>query len=173
MPHWAHDAVFYHIYPLGLCEAPQHNDFFSPAQPRLDQLYGWIDHIQALGADALYLDLVQARQQSANRDLARAIGRLARVRHGSPALRHGDYRQLEVRHEQLAFARQSNGECVIVAVNASDEPVSLELDVPTCREGSLVDLLNPGDAFPVRGGRAHIDAVWPYWARIMRVSPQP
>jgi cyclomaltodextrinase len=55
MSHWAYDAVFYHIYPLGLCGAPQHNDFTSPAQPRLEQLHGWIDHLVSLGVNALYL----------------------------------------------------------------------------------------------------------------------
>ncbi|MBN1284814.1 MAG: alpha-glucosidase C-terminal domain-containing protein [Anaerolineae bacterium] len=55
MAHWAYDAIFYHIYPLGLCGAPGRNDFCSPATPRLAQLYGWLDHIEGLGANALYL----------------------------------------------------------------------------------------------------------------------
>lgn len=54
-PSWADDAVFYHIYPLGLCGAPRRNDFSQPPQPRLEQLFPWLDHIQALGATALYL----------------------------------------------------------------------------------------------------------------------
>lgn len=52
---WAFDAVFYHIYPLGLCGAPERNDFHSPPVERLAQLHGWLDHIQALGANAIYL----------------------------------------------------------------------------------------------------------------------
>src|SRR5512135_58319 len=55
MIHWAYDAVFYHIYPLGMCGAPERNDFTSPAQPRLEQLHGWIDHLVSLGVNALYL----------------------------------------------------------------------------------------------------------------------
>jgi glycosidase len=55
MSHWAYDAVFYHIYPLGLCGAPPHNDFTAPVQPRLEQLHGWIDHMVSLGVNALYL----------------------------------------------------------------------------------------------------------------------
>ncbi|MBI5957157.1 MAG: alpha-amylase [Chloroflexi bacterium] len=55
MAHWANDAVFYHIYPLGMCGAPAHNDFSSPTVHRLDQLYGWLDHLQYLGINALYL----------------------------------------------------------------------------------------------------------------------
>ena len=34
---WAQDAVFYHIYPLGFCGAPEYNDFGAPVQ-RLEQL---------------------------------------------------------------------------------------------------------------------------------------
>ena len=55
MKHWAHDSIFYHIYPLGLCGAPQRNDFRSRAIPRLEQLYDWIEHLQNLGVNALWL----------------------------------------------------------------------------------------------------------------------
>lgn len=53
--HWIDEAVFYHIYPLGLCGAPAHNDFSSPPQPRLAKIEDWLGHIQSLGANALYL----------------------------------------------------------------------------------------------------------------------
>ncbi|NPV86502.1 MAG: alpha-amylase [Anaerolineae bacterium] len=53
--HWIEDAVVYHIYPLGLCGAPHNNDFISPPAPRLKTLYEWLDHIQNLGANAIYL----------------------------------------------------------------------------------------------------------------------
>jgi glycosidase len=52
---WAKDAVFYHIYPLGLCGAPERNDFTLPVECRLEVLYPWLDHLKSLGADALYL----------------------------------------------------------------------------------------------------------------------
>jgi cyclomaltodextrinase len=52
---WANDAVFYQIFPLGLCGAPARNDFVSSPSPRLEQLYRWLDPIQELGATALYL----------------------------------------------------------------------------------------------------------------------
>lgn len=47
--------IFYHIYPFGACAAPHFNDFQSAPQPRLRQIFGWLDHIQSLGANALYL----------------------------------------------------------------------------------------------------------------------
>jgi glycosidase len=53
--HWAQRSVFYHIYPLGLCAAPARNDFASPPQPRIEVLFAWLEHVQRLGANALYL----------------------------------------------------------------------------------------------------------------------
>lgn len=50
---WWQDTAFYHIYPLGLCDAPLQND--SHTVNRLDALYPWLDQMQALGLDSLYL----------------------------------------------------------------------------------------------------------------------
>ncbi len=55
MNHWAEDAFFYHVYPLGLCGAPARNDFAAAPEPRLEQLHDWLGHLQALGVNALYL----------------------------------------------------------------------------------------------------------------------
>jgi len=52
---WAKDAFFYHIYPIGLCGAPSENDLAAPRSYRLENLYPWLDHIQSLGVNALYL----------------------------------------------------------------------------------------------------------------------
>ncbi|HEY3313048.1 MAG TPA: alpha-amylase family glycosyl hydrolase [Anaerolineales bacterium] len=54
-PPWADNAFFYHIYPLGFCGAPRHNDHHSPPQPRLEKIYSWIPHMRNLGINALYL----------------------------------------------------------------------------------------------------------------------
>ncbi|HEX2906972.1 MAG TPA: alpha-amylase family glycosyl hydrolase, partial [Phototrophicaceae bacterium] len=54
-PQWFDDAAFYHIYPLGLCGAPERNDFSAPPVARLDALYPWIDQILALNLNAVYL----------------------------------------------------------------------------------------------------------------------
>jgi cyclomaltodextrinase len=55
MVHWAWDSIFYHIYPLGYCEAPERNDFASLPVNRLAAISKRLDSIQALGADAIYL----------------------------------------------------------------------------------------------------------------------
>ena len=51
---WYDNAVFYHIYPLGLSGAPAENPYGDPVH-RLNGLTGWIDHIKALGCTALYI----------------------------------------------------------------------------------------------------------------------
>lgn len=51
---WYDEAVFYHIYPLGLLGAPKQNDYGEP-QHRLAQLVPWLDHLQRLGVTALYI----------------------------------------------------------------------------------------------------------------------
>lgn len=51
---WYNEAVFYHIYPLGLCGAPKKNDYSEPVH-RLNTLIPWIDHIRKLGFTALYI----------------------------------------------------------------------------------------------------------------------
>ena len=51
---WYDEAVFYHIYPLGLTGAPMHNDYGAP-RPRLRTLFPWIDHMAELGCNALYI----------------------------------------------------------------------------------------------------------------------
>ena len=53
---WAENAVFYQIYPLGLCGAPRENDG-KPAH-RLERIEDWIPHIEKLGANAMYLSPV-------------------------------------------------------------------------------------------------------------------
>jgi glycosidase len=45
----------YHIYPLGLCGAPQQNDFAAAPEPRLAALHEWLPHLRGLHCTALYL----------------------------------------------------------------------------------------------------------------------
>ncbi len=49
------EKFFYHIYPLGLCGAPEKNDENMAPVERLNVIYDWISHIKSLGANALYM----------------------------------------------------------------------------------------------------------------------
>ena len=51
---WYDEAVFYHIYPLGLTGAPRLNDYSEPVH-RLNTLLPWIGHLKKLGFTALYI----------------------------------------------------------------------------------------------------------------------
>lgn len=49
------DKMFYHIYPLGMCACPKHNDFCCPAGNCFEQLSGELDRLVELGINALYI----------------------------------------------------------------------------------------------------------------------
>ena len=51
---WVNESVFYHIYPLGFCGAPQKNEGGEPV-PRIRKLADWIPHLLGLGVNAVYL----------------------------------------------------------------------------------------------------------------------
>ncbi|MDE7310665.1 MAG: alpha-amylase [Eubacterium sp.] len=51
---WYDEAVFYHIYPLGLTGAPKENHYGAP-EHRLQTLIPWISHIKETGCNAIYI----------------------------------------------------------------------------------------------------------------------
>lgn len=51
---WYDEAVFYHIYPLGLTGAPKENSYGEPVH-RLNTLIPWIAHIKEIGCSAIYI----------------------------------------------------------------------------------------------------------------------
>ena len=51
---WYDEAIFYHIYPLGLTGAPKENSYGEP-EHRLNTLLPWISHIKAIGCNAIYI----------------------------------------------------------------------------------------------------------------------
>ena len=51
---WYEQAVFYHIYPLGLLGAEKANTLTETAH-RLTELKSWIPHISDLNGSAIYI----------------------------------------------------------------------------------------------------------------------
>ena len=51
---WYDEAVFYHIYPLGMTGAPKQNPYGEPVH-RLNTLLYWISHIKEIGCNAIYI----------------------------------------------------------------------------------------------------------------------
>mgnify|MGYP000573967114 CR=1 FL=1 len=42
---WYDNAIMYHIYPLGFCGAPKHNEGGEPVN-RLEKVLDWIPHLK-------------------------------------------------------------------------------------------------------------------------------
>lgn len=51
---WYDEAVFYHIYPLGLTGAPKQNDY-GKVEHRLLDVIPWIEHLKNIGVTGLYI----------------------------------------------------------------------------------------------------------------------
>lgn len=51
---WYDEAIFYHIYPLGLLGAPKQNTY-EKAEHRLKELKKWIKHVKNIGCNAIYI----------------------------------------------------------------------------------------------------------------------
>lgn len=69
----------------------------------------------------------QAKLSSLVPALRDFIAELAGIRRAAPALRHGSYRQLHVDHGQIAFARETQEQSVVVVVNADAQPARIVL----------------------------------------------
>jgi glycosidase len=117
------------------------------------------------------LDPAAMLRDAKHHELFQTIRALITLRRHHPALRHGDYRQLYVAHEQFAFLRRDSKEAIVVAVNASDKRVELPLRLPVQR-GQLVDELNSGEIFSIDGGRSTLQ-LHPRWARVLEARSQP
>lgn len=51
---WYDEAIFYHIYPLGLTNAPKENNY-EEVEHRLNTVIPWISHIKEIGCNAVYI----------------------------------------------------------------------------------------------------------------------
>jgi glycosidase len=112
------------------------------------------------------IDLAAGPSLGVEPALAGAIERLAGLRAASAALRRGSYRQLHVASEQFAFARELDGEAVIVMLNASER--EMDLAVPAPRDGEGHDMLNGGT---VRAAGGQLRAAVPAgWGRVLRAG---
>ncbi len=156
-----------HVYPLHVLL------FTMPGVPSIYYGSEWgIPGVKRGGDDAPLRPAIDAPSPPPDAvypELANAIARLARVRHGSAALRRGDYRTLHIASEQLAFVRTSGEETMIVAVNASHEWTTIPLSAGPWRGRQLVDRLDPSTPLPITGDRVRLD-VPPCWGRVLAID---
>ena len=90
------------------------------------------------------------------------IAQLARARRGSRALCIGSYRNVVLTNKQFIFERETDGERVLVAINADGAPYTAHFDA---RAGRAVDLIT-GTAHDFGGG----SEMAPYSAAFWRVE---
>ncbi len=85
---------------------------------------------------------------------------LATLRQSNPALKEGDFTRLVVCDSPscCAFARSSESQIIIAAINAGDEPVTMEIPTSglSLAEGHIVHCLTAGGEVPVRNERIQV-----------------
>lgn len=55
MKNWMNEAVFYHIYTLGFCGAPNENNLQNEQRvSRIQKVEAWIPHLKSIGVSAVY-----------------------------------------------------------------------------------------------------------------------
>ena len=67
------------------------------------------------------------------------IAALCAARHQSAALRRGDFKVLHLTNRQLIFAREAEGERVLVAINADSQDYTAHFDAQAGRAVDLID----------------------------------
>ncbi len=157
-----------HLYPLHILL------FGMPGVPSIYYGSEWgIQGKRTNGSDAAlrpYLDLAEMRRAGLQPDLPQAIARLADLRRNSPALRYGNYTQILVAHQQMAFMRAADGEQIVVAVNGESKAAPLQLRLPAGNAQTMLDLLNGNEPFTSQGEIFTIP-IPAYWGRVLRVQP--
>lgn len=110
-----------------------------------------------------------------NNDLTKLISRLGEIRGKTKALSYGGYKELLLTTGQYAFAREYNGQSVIVTVNNSDSDVAMNINIPNYGEyqGGI-----SGEKVIVKDGtmsvtvRANSGEIWlPLCKEIKQVEP--
>lgn len=111
------------------------------------------------------LNAQQIVTQTHNNPLFRHIQSLCKLRQAQPGLSDGDYQQIHVNHEQLAFRRATTTEEFIIVVNMAAESVTVPL--VGVNSGRYQDVLNPGESFEFKPGSQAL-MVHPCWGRILK-----
>jgi cyclomaltodextrinase len=107
--------------------------------------------------------------QSPYPELINAIRRFSQIRQSHVALRLGDYQNLYINHEQMAFLRSTSEEEIIVMVNAAHHSISIQLPQLNIRGKHLIDILNTGNYFDIGEYETTI-TLDPCWIRIYLVQ---
>lgn len=98
----------------------------------------------------------------ADYELYNHICKLGQIRKGLDALKYGDYKNVNIKNEQLVFSRRCDNQLIYVALNLNDNPATIDFNVEG--NGFLTDLLS-GEKLQVNG-YSNI-SIPPFSSRIM------
>lgn len=93
----------------------------------------------------------EAIEASAESELYALIKKLGEIKKESKALSYGEYRELLLTNRQYAFARMTEDEKIIVAVNNDENEADMYVQLP-CEAAGAVELLN-GEEITVSDGK--------------------
>jgi hypothetical protein len=152
MQHWAYDAFFYHIYPLG-CPAHRRAMILLRPAPRgwNNSTAGSITCLSWASTHCIWdRSLNPARTATIPPIIIASIGGWANADTLNSVTNYECYKGL-----YSSLLDKNYFEMLIVPLTGAHQ---------------LVDVLNGGEVWEVRRGMARIDRVWPHWARILTVS---
>ena len=151
-----------HLYPLYLLL------FTMPGMPSIYYGSEWgAQGKRTSHSDKLLRPSIETLTQGTrNLELTAYIQHLATIRKATPALTTGDYQQLHVAPQQLAFLRRAEGQSAVVALNAADQPAALELHLPDGGDYQVQDVLND-ESFSIVNGILRLESVPAYGGRIL------
>lgn len=151
-----------HLYPLYLLL------FTMPGIPSIYYGSEWeLKGAKTNGSDAPMrpdLDL-EHLNQSRSGDLKDAISRFSALRKQSEALKHGGYQPIHVASEQIVFLRATDSEQTLIAVNAAQEAVTVQITLPK-PGGHLKDRLNQNQIIPIQGKQVTLE-IPAGWGRVL------
>ena len=103
-----------------------------------------------------------------NYNLENVIKRFINIRHQTPALKHGIYKQLLIKQEQFAFERKLGEETVIVTINISDKPITIDIPISN-KYTKCIDILNGDCKYNLNNNVLSIE-VPAHWGNIIKLE---
>lgn len=100
------------------------------------------------------LNVEEMEKKNEYPELTELITKLGKIKQENEALTAGRYRELVLKNKQYAFARITETESVIIAVNNDEEAADFDIQLPNPAE-EAIDLLT-GEKIPVSGGKVTI-----------------
>lgn len=114
------------------------------------------------------IDLQSMLSSNYNKKLIELIHKLSEIRENSAALKHGKYIPVKVKNEQFAYARASEEEYTIIALNLSESSSSIDINLPG-NNSKAIDILN-SETINIKNSNSILIDLEPRWGKIIKVK---